>query len=301
MLSLQVMTFNIHGGLGPAREGAWEDFYKGRIHLDPVIACIRDAQPDLVALQEVAVLSLNGRTLDQPRVIAEALGMDYRYGPANSVKLPDREGVYGMYLFGNMVLSRMPIVHSRFHGLHAPADADTVDPPGSRSPGAGLTYRQSAPGWREPRGLLQTDIDTPEGLLVFASTHLSWIGQEQIARQALDVLGELRRQTAPVVLGGDFNVPLSAPALLPLRSAMKDVFEAPEAGQDVPLEDRLSFPTGRRPLLDIDHLFVSHQLRVGRAWVYREHPEASDHYPVISEICLDQAPAGERTRNSALV
>lgn len=295
LLSLRVMTFNIHGGLGPAREGAWEDFYKGNLHLEPVIECIRDARPDLVALQEVAVLSLNGRTLDQPRVIAEALGMDYRYGPANSVRLPDRDGIYGMYLFGNMVLSRLPIVHSRFHGLSSPGDTDLVDPPGSRSPGAGLTYGQGAPGWREPRGLLQADVDTPEGRLLFASTHMSWIGQEQITHQARDAAQEICRQHGPVVLGGDFNVPLSSPALQPLHAVLKPAFEASgEAGEeDVPLQERLSFPTGKRPLLDIDHLFVSEDVRVGRAYVYREHPEASDHYPVIAEICLSDPKTGE--------
>ncbi len=48
-----------------------------------------------------------------------------------------------------------------------------------------------------------------------------------------------------------------------------------------------TYPTGENCSRTIDHVFLSDGLTVERAWVHRDHPEASDHYPVLVDIRLD--------------
>ena len=279
------MTYNIHAGLGSAREGVWDRFYRGEYDLEPVIRCIREADPDLVALQEVAVLDLYGRTLDQPRALAQALGMSYRFGAADSVVIPAEGGSgRGTYLFGNAVLSRFPIKGSRLHCLYRPGEDEEVDPPGTESFGAGMTYGQGSPGWREPRALLVAEIDTGRGRLRFGSTHLSYVGQRQVTRQAEQVARTLMTHEEPVVVAGDLNRRADSSTLAPLRAGFQHVFLA-DGRIDMPVEERLTWPTGV-PIRDLDHIFVSQDLAIADARVLTEHPEASDHYPVVADVCI---------------
>lgn len=93
-----VMTYNIRGGLGGAKAERNPIEARGRkLDLRPVIAAIRSAKPDVVALQEVV-----GET--QARLIATALGMAHVYA---------RHGdKYGNW-WGLAILSRFPIQSHR--------------------------------------------------------------------------------------------------------------------------------------------------------------------------------------------
>lgn len=93
-----VMTYNIRGGLGGANAERNPIEARGRkLDLGPVIAAIRSAQADVVALQEVV-----GER--QAREIATALGMKHVYA---------RHGVkYGNW-WGLAILSRFPILSHR--------------------------------------------------------------------------------------------------------------------------------------------------------------------------------------------
>ena len=93
-----VMTYNIRGGLGGA--GAERNPIEARgkiLDLRPVIAAVRSAKADVIALQEVV-----GEA--QAREIATALGMKHVYA---------RHGAkYGNW-WGLAILSRFPILNHR--------------------------------------------------------------------------------------------------------------------------------------------------------------------------------------------
>lgn len=95
--TFRVLTFNIRTGLGSLDPSL--DPYKDRkrkVDLAPIVAAIRSANPDVVALQEV-----RGET--QAKALATALGMHHvyhRHGPK-----------YGKW-WGLALLSRFPILAS---------------------------------------------------------------------------------------------------------------------------------------------------------------------------------------------
>ena len=87
-----------------------------------------------------------------------------------------------------------------------------------------------------------------------------------------------RRETLPVIIAGDTNLPHLSPALEPLRP-FRDGFA--EAGSGF----GYTFPT-RRPWMRIDRIFTSASLRVLRFDVGQS--TLSDHLPVLAEVELDQ-------------
>ena len=88
--TIRVLAYNIHHGEG----------MDSVLDLARIAALIRDADPDLVALQEVdSVVERTERT-DQAAELGRLTGMEYRFGSF----MPYQGGAYGM-----AVLSRWPI------------------------------------------------------------------------------------------------------------------------------------------------------------------------------------------------
>ncbi len=101
--SFTVMTYNMRAGLGSAEPDVNPREVRGRGHamdLNPVIAAIRSANADVVALQEVV-----GDV--QARTIAAALGMRNVYA---------RHGATNGNWWGLAILSRHPIASHRSDG-----------------------------------------------------------------------------------------------------------------------------------------------------------------------------------------
>jgi endonuclease/exonuclease/phosphatase family metal-dependent hydrolase len=143
-----------------------------RYSLRRIIDCIEAENPDLICLQEVDRLVHRSHHDDQPRLLG-------RYFRSHSVFQPNVHVGGGTY--GNLVLSRWPVV-SRHR----------------------ISLRQ---GPRKPRGAQLLLIDSPEGLLHLAHTHLG-LAESERRWQVGRLLGHYLFRSAdshPTLIVGDFN------------------------------------------------------------------------------------------------
>ena len=156
--SVRVMTWNIHGAFGRNR----------RFDLDRVVALIRRAAPDIVALQEVDSRRAKDGS-DTFGFLQDALG-SHGVGAKSVVT---KDGAYGQ-----MLISRWPM-----------RDTEIYD----------ISY-----GEFEPRRAIGTCIETALGPLRVVATHLGLSVRERRsqARKLLALAGEA---ASTVVVMGDFN------------------------------------------------------------------------------------------------
>ena len=162
--TLRVMTYNIHHGEGT----------DGRQDLDRIAAVIKEAEPDLVALQEVDQKVKRSGQVDQPTELARLTGMQVVFGG----NIPLEGGEYG-----NAVLSRLPIVRHQNHLL-------------PRTDGG------------EQRGVLEVELGVPgKERLIFLATHLDHRRLEAQRIDSAKAINELAGHYKDdlVVLGGDLN------------------------------------------------------------------------------------------------
>jgi endonuclease/exonuclease/phosphatase family metal-dependent hydrolase len=227
--------------------------------VERVAEVIAGTDADVVALQEVAVErpSLGGH--HQAGALGRLLGMQTHFQRSMS---PAGGGEYG-----NAVLSRFPFA-VRASGL--------------------LPLLPDRPQ-REPRGAswLELDLDgTPLQLFV---THLGLARRERHAQ--LDALlgqGWLGDPgcVGPRVLCGDLNFVPGAREHRRLTAVLHDALHrVPPAGGH-----RATFPAVR-PLVRLDHVFVSPDLAVRRTAVVRGPGlrRVSDHLPLLAELAVPPA------------
>jgi endonuclease/exonuclease/phosphatase family metal-dependent hydrolase len=166
-VQLRVMTYNIHHCNPPSQDG--------KIDVDAVVQAIRQADPDLLALQEVDVNTGRSGNIDQASIIAAKLDMHYYFG-----KAIDYDG--GEY--GVAVLSRFPISEMETHRL------PTLEGSGG-----------------EARVMATARVTLPNGSSIrFASTHLD---AQQAHENRLLQISKIReiaeKEPLPLVLAGDIN------------------------------------------------------------------------------------------------
>jgi endonuclease/exonuclease/phosphatase family metal-dependent hydrolase len=153
----------------------------------------------------------------------------------------------GVGRYGNVLLTHHRIVEQRLHDL-------------------------SFVG-REPRGLLDVVLEHDGQRLQVFATHLGLVRRErrwQIER----LCSQLALGQGPSLLLGDFNVWRGGGELHPI---------AARGYMHLPVR---SFPTWRRPLLALDHVFCRTPAVALRCWRHDTPLSrvASDHYPVVAEI-----------------
>jgi endonuclease/exonuclease/phosphatase family metal-dependent hydrolase len=286
---ITIATWNIRAGIGPGEPfpPAWWR-HVARQRIDRIAEVIGDLEADVVTLQEVAVVNVDGWLLDLPAELAAATGMSVRYAAAGHfpVKEPDDGRVSGTSLWGNAVLSRLPILESWATGLPMGGDDDLVEPldavhplDGSPHPLAGIRYADAPTGSREPRCLLRATVDGPAGPVHVLSTHLTHVGGEQRRAQAAVVASVAESLSEPVVVAGDLNATIEAPSLEPLREPLVDAFLA----TGVPIDDPRRLSCGPWA---IDHVLVS-GLTPRACRVAREAGDASDHQPVVATLATE--------------
>jgi len=283
---VKIATYNIQYGVGQ----------DGRYDLGRTVAELQGQ--DIICLQEVTTGWATCNRDRQPEILAKALNLYSVYAPAWEVDDShcDAQGVItnARRGFGNMVLSRWPIVYSRPHSLPRPP----TEVPSEFHPNVDF-----------PRTALEVVIDVEGTALRVFSLHLSHLPgvQQQAQIEALKRLVSSLPQEAPLwvddiristwsddqpapcvprssLLLGDFNFePDSAQYALMLE---------PLAGQTWGLVDGWAV-SGNTDLADytcvgvdghnsrLDYMFASSDLRthITSARINQE-TRASDHFPV---------------------
>lgn len=280
MPALRVVTWNIRAAIGP---GAFPPTWWRRTdpdRLEAIGAFIASIEADLVALQECAILNVDGAVHDTAAALATRTGLLYRFAATRHFEIAEADGRRsGSGLFGNSLLSRLPIRSSRAVSLPmAPTDA-FVEPPGADHPAAGVRYTDAPADIREPRCLLLAEVELPDGLTTEAgSVHLSHVGSGERALQAAAVAEAFGADVVASVLAGDLNAAIESDELRPLRDGWIDAF----AAVGVPPADpaRVTTEDGYR----IDHVLVRGGWRVRECRRLDEAGWLSDHLPVLAVL-----------------
>jgi endonuclease/exonuclease/phosphatase family metal-dependent hydrolase len=177
---LRVVSWNIRAAIGP---GPFPDRWWRRIDADRLRAIgvlLSGLDADIIALQEVALVSRDGDLVDNAGDLARQLGMDVRYGATRSFEVREDDALLGVGCFGNAILSRVPIRSCRVVALPSAAADAYVEPPGADHPAAGVRYTDAPLTIREPRCLLLAEV----GGLTIGTAHFSHVGSGERLLQA---------------------------------------------------------------------------------------------------------------------
>ncbi|MEX2536409.1 MAG: endonuclease/exonuclease/phosphatase family protein [Trueperaceae bacterium] len=251
-MRLKIVTYNIKSGLYHP-DG-----------LEAVARVLEEAQPQIVALQEVDRGTRRARQEDQAAWLAARLSMPhYCFGPATPW---DGGGEYGVAL-----ISSLPLEDPQVSRLWVPQDEDAPH------------------GTREPRVVLSAKVDTDgDGApLTVMVTHLG-LTDEQRRRQAAQLLERARSAAGtPVVLTGDFNGHPDSPEVRLLAEGLHDVLSELAEGE------RVTFPSGDPEMhgddflaRTIDYIFVNAAVEVDSARVIADYSLASDHNPCEATLLI---------------
>lgn len=288
---MKCLTWNIQWGQG-------ED---GRVDLDRIANVIRAQQPDLVCLQEVCRNFRDNTGHIEPDQVA---GLCRRlpeyvaeFAPATDLRLQGER-----CQFGNLTLSRLPVIAVACHRLPRPA----VDGPESA------------------RSALELLVEGPWGPLRVINTHLEYYSLSQRLQQASYLLERHREacdwarrpvtnanhsltpmrtlpRTTSTLLCGDFNAPPDDAALrilttdsTDLDAPLLDVWRHRHPDQPHPPTLGLHSP-GRDPrdAICVDYMLLTPDL-TRRVRVIESDPDctASDHQPLwlILDAEMDLTP-----------
>lgn len=233
-VDVRVATYNIHRCRGIDR----------RTVPARIVRVLRELDADVVALQEVVGAGPDGA--GQAEEIGAALGMGWMMASVRHLR---------RHLFGNVVLSRLPIVH------HAQYD---------------LSWRTC-----EPRACQRADLDLGGGrLLHIYNVHLGTAVLErryQAGRLASYVHD--RRVTGPKVILGDFNEWMRGLA----TSTLTSLFDSIDIYAH--LKRRRTYP-GLFPMVHLDHIYYEGLVEVRGVQLLRSRTAliASDHLPLAADL-----------------
>ena len=223
-----------------------------RLDVGRVAAVIAAQTPDIVALQEVDVRRARTGGVDQAVAIAERLGMSSHF---NATVRVEEEA------YGDAVLTALPERLVKVGPL----------------PGYARLPRL------EPRGALWVAVKVGPVELQVINTHLGLVPMEQRI-QARCLAGhewlEHPDQRGPVVLLGDFNAGAASAVGRCLLARLHDARDAA-----VRRRSTATFPS-RLPIGQIDHVFVSHEVKVTSVHVPIDirSRQASDHLPLVVDV-----------------
>jgi endonuclease/exonuclease/phosphatase family metal-dependent hydrolase len=246
--TLRAMTYNIHSCIGTDKE----------VNPQRIARVIREANPDIVALQEVDKGIPRTRHQDQAELLAEILSMESSFFPVVSS---------GDQKYGLAVLSRF-----KFSDVHC----DWLP----------ILYPKLKLNLQR-RGCIRTTFQTPAGPVLFFNTHLSLYRLER-RKQIQTLMGDGWLAGAPsdsaIIFCGDLNAGPFSPVYTRLSRILSDV----QRGRQNSARPKATFPS-RRPLLRIDHMFVSSNFKMLDLKVPRttESRLASDHLPIVADLALD--------------
>jgi endonuclease/exonuclease/phosphatase family metal-dependent hydrolase len=230
---VRIATYNIHRCRGMDR----------RVVPGRIIEVLRGINADVIALQEV--IGAGPQRPGQAEEIGASLGMGWVMTCVRTLR---------QHQFGNVVLSRFPIVHHSQYDL----------------------------SWRtcEPRMCQRADIDVNGQVLHIYNVHLGTAVLErryQAGRLASFVHD--RRIAGPKVILGDFNEWMKGLATKTLSS----LFESVDISQH--LKRRRTYP-GLFPVVHLDHIYYEGRVEVRSVEMPRTRQAlmASDHLPLVANF-----------------
>jgi endonuclease/exonuclease/phosphatase family metal-dependent hydrolase len=238
----RILTYNVHRCIG----------VDGRVRPERIAEVIASCQPDIVALQELDVGRPRTNNIDQAKIIARALDMQFHFHPA--LRLIEEE-------YGDAILTPRPAKLVRAGSLPGLAGRPTL----------------------EPRGALWTSVNVGGAEVQVINTHLGLRRDERLAQVntllGTDWLGHPACRE-PIILAGDFNALPRSRAYQRLAARLVDAQCAPRVQRPL-----ATFPS-RLPLLRLDHIFVSRSVEVLRVETIRTPLArvASDHLPLFVEF-----------------
>jgi endonuclease/exonuclease/phosphatase family metal-dependent hydrolase len=233
-VDLRVATYNIHRSRGMDR----------RTIPSRIAEVIRGLNADVVALQEVIGAGPAGS--GQAEEIGAALGMGWVMTSVRQLR---------KHLFGNVILSRLPIVHHSQYDL----------------------------SWRtcEPRACQRADLDLGAGQqLHIYNVHLGTaVLERRYQATRLAAFVHDRRVEGPKVILGDFNEWTRGLATKTLTA----LFESVDIYAH--LKRRRTYP-GIFPFLHLDHIYYEGGVEVRGVDLARSRQTliASDHLPLIADL-----------------
>ena len=233
-VDVRIATYNIHRCRGMDR----------RTIPSRVAGVIRDLNADVVALQEV--IGVGPRGAGQAEEIGAAVGMGWVMTAVRHLR---------KHLFGNVILSRFPIVHHSQYDL----------------------------SWRtcEPRACQRADLDVggPVPLHIY-NVHLGTaVLERRYQAPRLAAFVHDRRIDGPKVILGDFNEWMRGLA----TNTLSALFESIDIYAH--LKRRRTYP-GIFPVLHLDHIYYEGSVEVRALELVRSRTAlmASDHLPLVADL-----------------
>jgi endonuclease/exonuclease/phosphatase family metal-dependent hydrolase len=221
----------------------------GRVHPERIARVLEEVQADIVSLQEVVSHEGTGIADHQADYLAGRLGLFGAMGETRK----HRGGAYG-----NVTLSRWDFK------LVRPID---------------ITI-----GGREQRVALRTDIRLGDHILHVFNVHLGTAVRERRQQAIRLVDRDLLRSidiSGPRIVLGDFNEWV--------RGLVTRTLVAEFHLTDLRLHiARMRSYPALLPLLNLDHIYFDHHLRVEKAFFHRSRRSliASDHLPLVADLVL---------------
>lgn len=199
---LRVVTFNIHGGVGP-----------GNVYdLAGIAAEIRAWDADVVLLQEVHRYRAKSGLDDQPAELSEMLGMEVVFG-SNKTRGPEADGAPRRQS-GTAILSREPILSWSNQML------------------------PNLPGLQQ-RGLLRATILVAGRRVDVLNTHLQHTRGIIRVLQTRGIRRLVGRSGHPFLLGGDFNAEPGSPSMRVLDGLVTDPWPQVGVGEGLTVPPRV--------------------------------------------------------------
>ena len=242
MTDLRIVTYNVRRCLG----------MDGRLSPQRIADVLYASKPDIVALQELDVGRLRSEGVDQARMIADALNMQFHFHPAMKVFEE---------LYGDAILTSRPSQLVKAGAL----------PGGART---------------EPRGALWVRIQIDGQPLDVINTHLGMSNADRLLQAGAllgpDWIGHVSGRPR-LILTGDFN------AIPPSRAYRRLALVLDDA-QKLAGPPAATFPS-RFPMLRLDHFFVGPGIRVISTSAITSPLArlASDHLPLTMDFALRSA------------
>jgi endonuclease/exonuclease/phosphatase family metal-dependent hydrolase len=281
---LRVMSYNIkHGQTNasctqPPRLPGQPPFPDCNLDIQASIDVIRSHNPDIVGLQEIDRFWARSAYLDEPAVMAAALGMEH-YCYAANLDHPVDSHSNVPHQYGTVIISRFPILE------------------------CGNTPLRRT-GNNEQRGLTRALINVRGVPLQFFNTHLHTTAVDRLMQTA-DIAQVIDASPdGPMVLMGDFNARPTAAEMVPIFARFTDGWSvAGAATPDNPSGFTSSARLSGNPTSRIDYIFVGPgqaspdvppPVAVASVSVPIDSQTrlAADHYPVVADIALTGSEVG---------